>query len=226
MSFQFPSIGFVAKTAVIATALVLSACSPGGGGASGGAPGSALENATDFPVGSKDAKVVMIEYASVTCPHCANFHTQVLPTIKEKYISTGKVRYVFREFPTEPVQLATAGHLLARCAGGEKRDQIIDALMRGQREIFAQAQGPTGAEQALLNIAVSAGMDKAKYDACMANQDILKDLVDIREGGVKAGVQGTPTIFINGEKFEGPATREMTVDDVTKALDAALAKAK
>ena len=226
MSFQFPSIGFVAKTAVIATALVLSACSPSGGGASGGAPGSALENATDFPVGSKDAKVVMIEYASVTCPHCANFHTQVLPTIKEKYISTGKVRYVFREFPTEPVQLATAGHLLARCAGGEKRDQIIDALMRGQREIFAQAQGPTGAEQALLNIAVSAGMDKAKYDACMANQDILKDLVDIREGGVKAGVQGTPTIFINGEKFEGPATREMTVDDVTKALDAALAKAK
>ena len=136
------------------------------------------------------------------------------------------MRYVFREFPTEPVQLATAGHLLARCAGGEKRDQIIDALMRGQRELFAQAQGPTGAEQALLNIAVSAGMDKAKYDACMANQDILKDLVDIREGGVKAGVQGTPTIFINGEKFEGPATREMTVDDVTKALDAALAKAK
>lgn len=226
MSFQFPSIGFVAKTAVIATALILSACSPGGGGASGGVPGSALENATDFPVGSKDAKVVMIEYASVTCPHCANFHTQVLPTIKEKYISTGKVRYVFREFPTEPVQLATAGHLLARCAGGEKRDQIIDALMRGQRELFAQAQGPTGAEQALLNIAVSAGMDKAKFDACMANQDILKDLVDIREGGVKAGVQGTPTIFINGEKFEGPTTREMTVDDVTKALDAALAKAK
>lgn len=226
MSIQFRTFGFAAKLAVVATALALSACSPSAGGKSGGAPGSALESATDFPVGSKDAKVVMIEYASITCPHCANFHTNVLPTIKEKYITPGKVRYVFREFPTEPVQLATAGHLLARCAGGEKRDQVIDALMRGQRELFAQAQGPSGAEQALLNVAVSVGMDKGQFDACMANQDQLKNLVDIREGGVKAGVQGTPTIFINGEKFEGPAAREMTADDVSKALDAALAKTK
>ncbi len=226
MSFQFPTIGFVTKTALVATALILSACSPSTGGKSAGATGGALENATDFPVGSKDAKVVMIEYASITCPHCASFHTEVLPTIKEKYINTGKVRYVFREFPTEPVQLATAGHLLARCAGGEKRDQIIDALMRGQRELFTQAQGPSGAEQALLNVAVSAGMDKGQFDACMANQDLLKVLVDIREGGVKAGVEGTPTIFLNGEKFEAPAAREMTADDVSKAIDAALAKAK
>jgi protein-disulfide isomerase len=226
MSFQFPTIGFVAKTAVVATALVLSACSPSAGGKAGGAGGSALENATDFPMGSKDAKVVMIEYASITCPHCANFHTNVLPVIKEKYITPGKVRYVFREFPTEPVQLATAGHLLARCAGGEKRDQVIDALMRGQRELVTQAQGPSGAKQALVNVAVSVGMNEAQFDACMANQDQLKILVDVQEGGVKAGVRGTPTIFINGEKFEGPASREMTADDISTALDAALAKVK
>lgn len=226
MSIQFRNFGFVAKLAVVATALALSACGPSTGGKSGGAPSSALENATDFPMGSKDAKVVMIEYASITCPHCANFHTNVLPTIKEKYITPGKVRYVFREFPTMPVELATAGHLLARCAGGEKRDQVIDALMRGQSELVTQAQGPSGAKQALLNVAVSVGMNEAQFDACMANQDQLKILVEVQEGGVKEGVQGTPSIFINGEKFEGPGGREMTADDVSKALDAALAKAK
>jgi protein-disulfide isomerase len=226
MSIQFRTLGFAAKFAVVATALALSACSPSAGGKSGGVPGSALETATDFPVGSKDAKVVMIEYASITCPHCANFHTNVLPTIKEKYITPGKVRYVFREFPTPPVELATAGHLLARCAGGEKRDQVIDALMRGQMDIVTQAQGPSGAKQALLNVAVSAGMNEAQFDACMANQDQLKILVDVQEGGVKAGVTGTPTIFINGEKFEGPASREATAEDISKALDAALSKAK
>lgn len=226
MSFQFPTMGYAAKLAVVATALVLSACSPSSGGKSGGAPASALETASDFPMGSKDAKVVMIEYASITCPHCANFHTNVLPTIKEKYVTPGKVRYVFREFPTPPVELAMAGHLMARCAGGEKRDQIIEALMRGQQELVTQAQGPAGAKQALLNVAVSAGMNESQFDACMANQDLLKVLVEIQESGVKAGVQGTPTIFINGEKFEAPGGREMTAEDVTKALDAALAKAK
>jgi protein-disulfide isomerase len=226
MSIQFRTFGVAAKFAVVAAALALSACSPSAGGKSGGAPGSALETASDFPMGSKDAKVVMIEYASITCPHCANFHTNVLPTIKEKYITPGKVRYVFREFPTMPVELATAGHLLARCAGGEKRDQVIDALMRGQQDIVTQAQGPSGAKQALLNVAVSVGMNEAQFDACMANQDLLKVLVDVQEGGVKAGVQGTPAIFINGESFEAPGGREMTADDVSKALDAALAKAK
>lgn len=226
MSIQFRNFGFAAKLAAVATALALSACSPSSGGKSGGAPGSALETAADFPMGSKDAKVVMIEYASITCPHCANLHINVLPSIKEKYITPGKVRYVFREFPTPPVELATAGHLLARCAGGEKRDQVIDALMRGQMDLATQAQGPSGAKQALLNVAVSVGMNEAQFDACMANQDQLKILVDVQEGGVKAGVQGTPTIFINGEKFEGPGAREMTADDISKALDAALAKVK
>jgi protein-disulfide isomerase len=226
MSIQFRFFGSATKFTVVATALILSACSPSAGGKPAGSPSSALENATDFPMGSKDAKVVMIEYASITCPHCANFHTNVLPTIKEKYITPGNVRYVFREFPTPPVELATAGHLLARCAGGEKRDQIIDALMRGQTDMVTQAQGPSGVRQALLNVAVSAGMNEAQFDACMANQDQLKILVDVQEDGVKAGVTGTPSIFINGEKFEGPGGREMTAEDVSKALDAALTKSK
>jgi protein-disulfide isomerase len=206
--------------------LGLNACKPGGAGTAGG--GSALskyEAATDFPMGSKDAKVVMVEYASVTCPHCANFHNNVLPALKEKYITPGKVRYVFREFPTPPVELAMAGHLIARCAGGDKRDTIISTIMRQQQEMVTQAQGPTGSRQFFLNVAASAGMSEAQFEACLKDEAKLKILADVREGGIAAGVTGTPTIFINGEKYVGPVGREMETGDLVKALDAALAKA-
>jgi protein-disulfide isomerase len=206
--------------------IALAACNQGGNTAGGG--GSALskyEAATDIPMGSKDAKVVMVEYASVTCPHCANFHNNVLPVLKEKYITPGKVRYVFREFPTPPVELAMAGHLIARCAGGEKRDAVISTIMRQQMEMVTQAQGPTGAEQYFKTLAASVGMSDGQFNECLKNEALLKTLADVREGGIKAGVAGTPTIFINGEKFEGPGGREMEAGDLTKALDAALAKA-
>jgi protein-disulfide isomerase len=216
----------VATLALAGGLLALSACKPGANSAGGG--GSALskhEAATDMPEGSKDAKVVMVEYASVTCGHCANFHNNILPTLKEKYITPGKVRYVFREFPTPPVELAMAGHLIARCAGGEKRELVIATIMRQQQEMATQAQGPTGAEQYFKTLAASVGMSDGQFKACLSNEPMLKVLADVREGGIKAGVEGTPTIFINGEKFTAPTGREIEVGDVTKALDAALAKA-
>lgn len=217
----------VAMIALTGSILALASCKPGGGGTAGGG-GSALskyEAATDFPVGSKDAKVVMVEYASVTCSHCANLNNNVLPEIKEKYIKTGKVRYVYREFPTPPVELAMAGHLIARCAGGEKRDLIIDTIMRQQQEMVVQAQGPTGAEQYFKTLAASVGMSENQFSECLKNEALLKTLAEVREGGIAAGVAGTPTIFLNGEKFEGPAGREVETPDMIKALDAALAKA-
>ena len=206
--------------------LALASCNQSGGAAGGG--GSALskhEAASDMPMGSKDAKVVLVEYASVTCGHCANFHANVLPIIKEKFITPGKVRYVFREFPTTPVELAMAGHLLARCAGGEKRDLVISTIMRQQQEMVTQAQGPTGAEQYFKTLAASVGMSDGQFDACLKNETLLKTLAEVREGGIGAGVTGTPTIFINGVKFEAPGGREMEPSDLVKALDAALVKA-
>ena len=206
--------------------LALASCNQSGGAAGGG--GSALskhEAASDMPIGSKDAKVVLVEYASVTCGHCANFHANVLPTIKEKFITPGKVRYVFREFPTTPVELAMAGHLIARCAGGEKRDLVISTIMRQQQEMVTQAQGPTGAEQYFKTLAASVGMSDGQFDACLKNETLLKTLAEVREGGIEAGVTGTPTIFINGVKFEAPGGREMEPNDLVKALDAALVKA-
>jgi protein-disulfide isomerase len=214
----------IASVALFGGIIGLSACKPAGT-AGGGGGQTKFENATDFAMGSKDAKVVMVEYASVTCPHCANFHNNVLPVLKEKYITPGKVRYVFREFPTPPVELAMAGHLIARCAGGEKRDTIISTIMRQQQEMVTQAQGPTGSRQFFLNVAASAGMSEAQFDACLKNEEMLKVLADVREAGITAGVAGTPTIFINGEKFEGPAGREMEAGDLVKVLDVAVAKA-
>lgn len=200
----------------------LAACKSGGAGA----PASVHETASDMPVGSPDAKVVLVEYASITCPHCANFHNNVLPELKTKYIDTGKVRYVFREFPTPPIELASAGHLLARCAGADKREGVVNALMRQQMEIYGQSQGPGGAKPALLAIAASAGMSEAQFDACMGNREILETLVKVRDDGVKAGVTGTPSFFINGDRFEPPVGREVSAADLSAALDAALAKAK
>jgi protein-disulfide isomerase len=212
----------IAMIALAGGMLAIASCKPNGGAAGGG--GSALskhEAATDIPVGSKDAKVVLVEYASVTCGHCATFHEKVLPTLKEKYITPGKVRYVFREFPTPPVELAMAGHLIARCAGADKREDIIATIMRQQQDMVVQAQGPTGTKQFFMTIAASAGMSEAAFDTCLKNEPMLKTLADIREGGIAAGVTGTPTIFINGEKLEDNPELEV----VTKALDAALAKA-
>jgi protein-disulfide isomerase len=202
--------------------LAISSCKPKGGAAGGG--GSALskyEAATDIPMGSKDAKVVLVEYASVTCGHCATFHETVLPTLKEKYITPGKVRYVFREFPTPPINLAVAGHSIARCAGAGKRDDVISTIMRQQQDMAKQAQGPTGTRQFFLTIAASAGMSEAQFEACLKDEALLKTLVDIQEGGSAAGVTGTPTLFINGERLDANPELEA----VTKALDAAIAKA-
>lgn len=215
----------LASVALLGGLAALSACNNAGTGGAGTGGLSKYEAATDIPMGSKEAKVVVVEYASVTCGHCANFHNNVMPTLKEKYITPGKVRFVFREFPTQPVQVAMAGHAIARCAGADKRDLVISTIMRQQQEMFAQAQGPTGVDQYFKTLAASVGMNEAAYKACLSNEEVLKTLVDVRESGVKANVMGTPTLFINGTLFQAPAGREIEVGDMTKALDEALAKA-
>jgi protein-disulfide isomerase len=215
----------LATLALMGGIAALSACN-NGGSAGGGSTGalSKYENATDIAQGSKDAKVVVVEYASVTCPHCANFHNNVMPVIKEKYVATGKVRFVFREFPTAPVDLAMAGHALARCSGA-KRNDVIATIMRQQMDMVTQAQGPIGAKQYFTTLGASVGMNEAAVDACFSNEAVLKTLSDVKDDGEKAGITRTPTFFINGEKFQGPGGREIEAKDMIPALDAAIAKA-
>lgn len=176
--------------------------------------------ADDMSMGPADAKVTLIEYASVTCVHCATFNEKVFPAIKEKYVDTGKVRYVYREFLTGPADVSAAGVLVARCAGKDKYFQVIDAVMRSQNEIFTSGDS----KGVLMRIASSAGLSEEQFTQCVNDPEGVKRINDNMETYVKTyNVTGTPSFFINDKKYEGDIT---DANALGAALDAALAEAK
>ena len=164
--------------------------------------GPAIDGRTSFEVkgdhalGNPGAKVTVVEYASVTCPTCANWDMTVWPDFREKYVDTGKVRYVFREFPTPPEDLANAGHLLANCAGEDKFFDLIHIQFKRQREILTSDDVRGEYER----LAKSAGMNEAEFTACMTNEVEIARLEKVINDGYANGVTSTPTFFINGKK--------------------------
>ncbi|MBM3636021.1 MAG: DsbA family protein [Alphaproteobacteria bacterium] len=163
----------------------------------------------DVWLGKEDAKVTIIEYASMTCPHCANFHEKILPVIKERYIDTGKVRFTLREFPFDP--LATAAFMLARCNGNDKYYAMVDLLF-AQQKAWSTAQKPA---EALLATVRQAGFTQESFEACLKNQSIYDAVNSVRERGDKTfGVESTPTFFINGQKSSG----SLSVEELDKIL--------
>lgn len=174
--------------------------------------------ASDMVMGASDAPVTVIEYASVTCPHCAAFHEEVLPGIKEKYIDTGKIRLAFREFPTPPQGLSYVGSVLARCAaekgGPDAYFLIIGTLFKTQK-IWIYGDDP---RLELVKIATQTGMDEASFDACMQRQD----LVDLINGNVsiaseKFAIDSTPSFMLNGVVLETGKYR--TADELRQFLE-------
>lgn len=166
----------------------------------------------DRILGRADAPVVMVEYASATCPHCAEFHEKVLPLIKAEYIDTGKVRFIFREFPLD--QVALAAFMLARCVPEDKYFATIDLMFRRQG-IWTKGDKPAE----LLKVTQMAGMDKAGFDACLKRDDLAKAIVESSKNAAKDfGIKGTPAIFVNGQMIDGH--KEMT--EVKAAIDAAI----
>jgi protein-disulfide isomerase len=159
-------------------------------------------------LGNADAPITMIEYASMTCSHCANFDVKVFPTLKTKYIEPGKLRYILREFPLDP--LAAAGFMLARCAGDKYYD-VIDVLFQTQQKwAFTREPLPQ-----LVAIAKQLGFTQQSFDECLANQQILDGIDAVRQRAVeKFGVNSTPTFFINGTIHRG----EMTLEETEKVL--------
>ncbi len=151
----------------------------------------------DVWLGKPDAKVSIIEYASLTCGHCATFHRDTWPALKAKYIDTGKVRFVLREFPLDP--LATAGFMLARCNGNERYYPMTDLLFAQQRN-WAFTDKPV---DALSTMVKQAGFTQESFEACLKRQDIYDAVTQVKDGGAKAGVDSTPTFFINGQKRSG-----------------------
>lgn len=170
----------------------------------------------DIVQGNADAPVTIIEYASMTCPHCARFHAETYPTLRDKYINTGKVRFILREFPLDP--RAAAAFMLARCAGdGDKRTAVIDLLFNAQ-ESWAYSDKPL---DALANLMKQTGMSSKDFEACLNDQKLYNKVVKERDdAGKDFSIDATPTFFINGVKYSG----EMSVAALSKILDPLVAK--
>ena len=152
--------------------------------------------------GSKDAPVTIIEYASMTCSHCAHFHETTYPTLKSKYIDTGKVRFTLREFPFDPV--AVAGFMVARCAG-DKREAMI-GLLFSQQKNWAFSDKPL---QGLTALVKQTGMSQEKFDACLQDKALYANVNQVFEKASKQfKVDSTPTFFINGKKVSGALSPE------------------
>ncbi len=152
----------------------------------------------DMTLGNPAAKVTVIEYASVTCGHCANFHATVFDKLKETYIDTGKVYFIFREFPTPPADRAVAGFMLARCVPEERYFGFIDVLFRQQ---LKWVQAPD-AYAALKKIALLSGMNDEQFRNCLNNQAELDRIRAVQEKGFEEyGVNSTPSFVINGKTY-------------------------
>lgn len=212
------------RAALMALPFLLTACSGASSdsGANSETGAKPVEERVEMVLGAEDAPVTVIEYASVTCPGCAAFHQSIFPEIKRDYIDTGKVRFVFREFPTPPQGLSYVGSVLARCAaekGGEDAYfLVLNTLFQTQRTWIGE-----NAQAELKKIAAQAGMDEAAFDACLQRQDLV-DLINdnVEEGSEKYGINATPSFVLNGEKL--PAIR--STEDMRAHLDKAMENSK
>ncbi|MGO4410183.1 MULTISPECIES: DsbA family protein [unclassified Brevundimonas] len=152
--------------------------------------------ATDRVLGRADAPVTVIEYASFTCSHCAAWTNEVLPDFKARYIDTGKVKLVFRDLPTQPAQVAATAAAIGRCAAPDKFFDVAHHFMAGQAAAFASGDARDWYMGA---IAVS-GRTQAQIEACLADPATGQTLQRDVEAAVAAGVDGTPTFFVNGKR--------------------------
>ena len=178
----------------------------------------------DWALGSERAQVTLLEYGSLTCSHCADFNNQVLPRIKATYVDTGRVRYVFRAFPTPPMGLSYPLHSLARCAGPKAYHRVVDAFFQQQKIIFEAAQKGTGAKDAVYSIFTEAsGMNAAQTDVCLRTQSFADEVNQQSLKGEEMGVQGTPTLFTQTAKGVTPLAPPYDVESVSRALESALA---
>ncbi len=150
-------------------------------------------------LGKADAPVTVIEYASMTCPHCAKFDTDVMPRIKSEFIDKGLVRFVFRPFPLD--RLAARASLMAQCAPGEGYFGMVDILFRSQND-WAHAGDENAAMTALKQIGRTAGLSNADIDRCIADQAVADRIVaGMQEAEAKFGIDSTPSFVINGKKY-------------------------
>lgn len=164
----------------------------------------------DKALGDANAPVKIVEYMSMTCPHCANFHNNTFDKIKEKYIDSGKVYFIIREFPFDP--RAAAAFMLTRCAPENQYYPFVSMLFK-QQQTWATAQD---ARAALLQMSKLAGFSQESFEACLTNQKLLDDVnATMQRGAGEFGVNSTPTFIINGKKYAG----DMSLESMSALID-------
>lgn len=213
MKFRYADMS--RRAALSAAALAAMATLTGCGGA---APAVATG---DMALGAPEgAKVTVIEYASVTCPHCAEWQKETWPAFKAKYVDTNKVRYVFRELRTGPVPVAAAGFTIARCAGSDKYFDVVHKLMADIEGLHSADPRTT-----LFRIGNEAGLSNSQIEACIKDPENLKASDERDRAAIAAGVSGTPTFLVNGVQVITPGSGSgASLADLSTAIDAELAK--
>jgi len=199
-----------------AAAALVTACNPGGS--------SSAAVTGDMALGPADAKVTVIEYASLACHACESFHKQVWGQLKQNYIDTGKIRFIFREFPTGNPQIATAEHLLARCMSSspEQYFRVVDVFFQQQGAVFAAAQSGQIREK-LMEIARTGGLSDERFNQCIADPEQIARLNTVaQEGDRQFKINQTPTIIIDGEVVPNTAEAPYSYEMLAARIDARL----
>lgn len=198
--------GLIAAAFAAAAALALPAAAQ--------SPRQVVENA----IGAADAPVTMVEYASLTCPHCASFHIDVLPTLKSEYVDTGKVRLIYREVYFDKPSLWAA--MIARCAGPDRYFSVVELLFRDQQN-WSRKETEGALVEALFAIGRQAGMTDEVMRSCLQDGEFAKAMVAEFQKNVEAdGIEGTPTFVIDGETVQNRPW-----DELKALLDAEIAEA-
>jgi protein-disulfide isomerase len=205
--------------------LAVVACGPASGGSTGDAPAApAASTSSDLGhvKGDPNAPITLIEYASPTCPACKYFHDSIMPTLEEKYISTGKVKFVFRDYPIHG-EADVAAYVIARCAGPDKFFDVIDDLFENQEGIVQAAQ--VGALRPMLKtVGQRHGIETdEEFEACLSNGKLREDMAAVYQSAEQFNVTGTPTFVLDGKmrNFEGDYR---SAEGFSKQIDALLAE--
>ena len=200
-----------AITAAALTAMVsLAGC---GSGASAPAEG-------DMAMGAPEgAEVTVIEYASVTCHVCEAWQKENWEAFKAAYVDTNKVRYVFREVPTPPAEIAVAGFLVARCAGEDKYFDVVHELLASRQQLVSDPRAT------LFRVGNGVGLSNEQVQQCVTDEAALAAAEERAQAALSAGHSSTPTFLVNGTKVISPGSQSgPTMEDLSKAIDAELAK--
>ena len=163
--------------------------------------------------GDPNAKVEVIEYASLACPACKYFHENIYPTLKKDYIDTGKIRFIYRDFPTNSAALAAA--MISRCAGPERHAGMIDMFFTTQQQ-WGRAQQPL---EALTMVARMGGIGPSEVDKCVRNSELMQGIQSsAKHASEEMGVSGTPTLFVAGKMSADGLKLEVLLKEIDEAI--------